>query len=208
MFELENALSKIVMIKRLFDIIFSFLGLIIVLPLLGLIAIMIKLDSPGPVFYQGIRVGKNEKLFKIYKFRTMGVKAEEFGISSTAADDVRLTKIGKLLRKYKIDELPQLINILKSEMSFVGPRPQVKWATNLYTKEEKAVLTIRPGLTDYAFIKFPNEAEVLWGSKDPDKDYMEKIHPEKTRLQLEYIRNRSFWIDLKIILKTIFIIIK
>lgn len=196
------------MIKRLFDIVFAVLGLLALSPIFLIIALMIKISSLGSVFYRGVRVGKDGKLFKIFKFRTMEKDAEKHGIDSTAANDPRLTKIGRFLREYKIDELPQLINILKGEMSFVGPRPQVKWATDLYSTEERIILTVRPGLTDYASLKFPNEEEILKGSQDPDKDYLQKIHPEKTRLQIEYVKNRSFWIDLKIIFKTIFTIIK
>ena len=129
--------------------------------------------------------------------------AEQMGASSTADDDPRITKIGKLLRMYKLDELPQLLNVLKGEMSFVGPRPQVEWAVALYSNEERQVLTLRPGITDYASLRFPNEGEILKGSKNPDQDYMEKIHPEKMRLSLEYVRIHSFWADMKIIFQTV-----
>ncbi len=196
------------MLKRGFDIIFSFLGLMVLAPLLLLIAFGITIGSPGPVFYRGVRVGRKGKLFKIYKFRTMIVNAEASGVSSTSLEDERITKVGKFLRAYKIDELPQLINILKGEMSFVGPRPQVKWATDLYSQKEKAILNVRPGLTDWASIKFHNEGKILSGSNDPDKDYLKKIHPEKTRLQLAYVRNQSFWVDIKIIAKTLWTIVK
>jgi len=136
------------------------------------------------------------------------MNAEKIGASSTSEDDIRITGIGRFLRKYKLDELPQLINVLKGEMSFVGPRPQVKWAVDLYTPEERKVLTVRPGITDYASVQFPNEGEILKGSADPDKDYMQKIHPEKMRLSLEYVKMQSFWIDTKIILQTIIKVIK
>ncbi|PJC28775.1 hypothetical protein CO053_02875 [Candidatus Shapirobacteria bacterium CG_4_9_14_0_2_um_filter_40_11] len=191
------------MVKRLFDIIFSFFGLIIVFPILGVIAVLIKISSPGPVFYKGERVGRYGKLFKIYKFRTMISDAEKAGIWSTSVNDPRLTKIGKFLKKYQIDELPQLINVLKGEMSLVGPRPQVPWAVELYNEEEKTLLNLQPGMTDWASLWNFHEGEILKGSKDADKDYLEKIHPEKMRLALEYARHHSFWIDLKIILKTI-----
>ena len=191
------------MVKRLFDIIFSFFGLIIVFPILGVIAVLIKISSPGPVFYKGERVGRYGKLFKIYKFRTMISDAEKAGIWSTSVNDPRLTKIGKFLRKYQIDELPQLINVVKGEMSLVGPRPQVPWAVELYNEEEKTLLNLQPGMTDWASLWNFHEGEILKGSKDADKDYLEKIHPEKMRLALEYARHHSFWIDLKIILKTI-----
>ena len=191
------------MVKRLFDIIFSFFGLIIVFPILGVIAVLIKISSPGPVFYKGERVGRYGKLFKIYKFRTMISDAEKAGIWSTSVNDPRLTKIGKFLKKYQIDELPQLINVLKGEMSLVGPRPQVPWAVELYNEEEKTLLNLQPGMTDWASLWNFREGEILKGSKDADKDYLEKIHPEKMRLALEYARHHSFWIDLKIIFKTI-----
>lgn len=190
------------MTKRIFDLIFSVLGIIIFSPLFLTMAILIKLDSRSPVFYRGARIGRNGKLFRIYKFRTMVTDAEKCAVSSTPENDPRLTKIGKFIRKYKVDELPQLFNIFKGEMSFVGPRPQVEWAVKTYNEEEKLLLTVRPGVTDYASIKFYNEDEILRGSKDPDKDYMAKIHPGKMRLGLEYIRNHSILIDIKIILKT------
>jgi lipopolysaccharide/colanic/teichoic acid biosynthesis glycosyltransferase len=190
------------MLKRLFDIIFSLIGLTILFPLFVLIALRIKFDSKGPIFYRGVRVGRGGEPFKIYKFRTMVLEAEVSRPSSTPDDDLRITKVGKFLRRYKLDELPQLINVLKDEMSLVGPRPQVPWAVELYNQEEKAILNLKPGITDYASIRFPNEGEILRGSPDPDKEYLEKIHPEKTRLQLEYVRHASLAEDLKILAKT------
>jgi len=191
-------------VKRLFDIIFSFLGLIIASPLLFLIAILIKISSPGPVFFRGERVGKNGRKFRIYKFRSMVKEAEKMGGPSTAADDPRLTKIGKFLKRYQLDELPQLINVLKGEMSFVGPRPEVPLYVDMMSEEErKTILSVRPGMTDWASLWNFHESEVLKGSPDPEKTYMEKIRPEKIRLQLKYVKNRSFLLDLKIILKTI-----
>ena len=192
------------MFKRLFDILLSFIGSIFLVPLLSLIAVLIKKEDGGPVFYRGERVGRQRKRFRIYKFRTMEIDADKLGASSTSEDDPRITRVGRFLRKYKLDELPQLINVLKGEMSFVGPRPQVPWAVELYTEEQKALLSVRPGVTDYASIRFSNEAEILLGSADPDRDYLEKIAPEKIRLGLEYVRHHSLWIDLKIILATIF----
>jgi len=192
------------MIKRLFDVIFSFFGLILVSPLLLLLAILIKLDSPGPIFYRGKRVGKDGKEFRIFKFRSMVENAEELGGSSTAADDPRLTKIGKFLKKYQLDELPQLINVLKGEMSLVGPRPEVKMYVDMMTDEErKTILSIKPGMTDLASLWDFHEGEILRGSPDPEKTYQEKIRPTKIKLQLEYVKNRSFLLDLKIILKTV-----
>ncbi|MEW6409354.1 MAG: sugar transferase [Nitrospirota bacterium] len=167
------------------------------------ISILIKKEDKGPVFYRGVRVGRYGKSFMIFKFRTMVINAEKIGGSSTADDDPRITRIGKFLRRYKLDELPQLINVLKGEMSLVGPRPQVPWAVELYSEEEKLLLSIRPGITDYASIKFKNESEILKGSTEPDKDYLEKIAPEKLRLGLEYVKKKSLWVDLKIIFATI-----
>ncbi|MFH1462556.1 MAG: sugar transferase [bacterium] len=191
--------------KRLFDIVFSFLGLILVSPLLLLIAFLIKVGSKGPVFYRGARIGKEGRPFRIFKFRTMVDKAEKLGGPSTAGDDPRLTKIGKFLKKFQFDELPQLINVLKGEMSLVGPRPEVKTYVDMMTDEERrTILSVLPGMTDLASLWNFHEGEILKGSLDPEKAYMEKIRPEKIRLQLEYVKNRSFLLDLKIILKTIF----
>jgi len=194
--------------KRLFDVISALVGIIVLSPGLCLIAVLIKMGDGGPVFYRGERVGRGGRLFRIYKFRTMVVNAESMGASSTSEDDPRITRIGKCLRKYKLDELPQLINVLKGEMSIVGPRPQVQWAVDLYSPEEREILCVRPGITDMASIRFANEEEILRGSADPDKDYMEKIHPEKMRMSLEYVRNRSFAGDMKVIGLTIGAILK
>lgn len=196
------------MLKHILDFVFALFGLILLSPILLTISLLIKLNDRGPSLYKGVRAGYKGKPFKMLKFRTMVLNAEKIGASSTADDDSRITRVGKFLRKHKLDELPQLINILKGEMSFVGPRPQVKWAVDLYNNEEKQILNVRPGITDYASLKFPNEGEILKGSKNPDKDYMEKIHPEKTRLQLKYVKKHSLWIDLKIILKTFITVIK
>jgi lipopolysaccharide/colanic/teichoic acid biosynthesis glycosyltransferase len=191
------------MLKRTFDVLLSLIGVILLAPVLAPTAICIKKEDNGPIFYRGIRIGKHGKPFRIFKFRTMLVDAEKVGGSSTGDDDTRITKVGKHLRKYKLDELPQLINVLRGEMSFVGPRPQVQWAVSLYSEEEKGILSVRPGITDYASVKFSNEGEILRGTKDADKVYMEKIHPEKIRLGLEYVNQRSFLTDMKVILKTI-----
>jgi len=192
------------MAKRLFDVIFSFLGLIILLPLLLVIAVIIKITSPGPVFYRGERVGKDGKVFRIFKFRTMVANADKIGGFSTAGDDPRLTKVGKFLKRFQLDELPQLINVLKGEMSLVGPRPEVPFYVNMMTEEErKIILSIKPGITDWASLWNFHEGEVLRGSADPEKDYMEKIRPKKLRLQIKYVKERTFWTDIKIILKTI-----
>lgn len=188
--------------KRLFDLVVSFIGLGVSLPLIVLIALLIKLDSKGPVFYRGERVGQFGKRFKIFKFRTMFENPDQIGASSTADDDPRITKVGSFLRKYKLDELPQLINVLKGEMSFVGPRPQVPWIVDLDRKNYEVVLTVRPGIADYAFVLLPSEGEVLRGSKDPDGDYLRLLHPEKMRLSIDYVLNRSFWVDMAIFIDT------
>ena len=190
------------MIKRLFDIVFSFLGIIILSPFLILAAILIKIDSSGPVFYRPLRVGKNGKKFRVFKFRTMVENAEKLGGPSTAFEDVRMTKIGKFLRRYKADELPQLINILKSEMSVVGPRPQVEEYTSKYTGEQKLILSVKPGLTDYASIEFINLDKIL-GDENVDEKYRREIEPRKNELRLKYAKEHSFWIDLKIIFRTV-----
>jgi lipopolysaccharide/colanic/teichoic acid biosynthesis glycosyltransferase len=188
--------------KRAFDVVVSLTALVILSPILIVIAIAIRLESRGPVLYAGRRVGKDGKSFSMYKFRTMVVNADKIGGSSTPDDDPRITACGKFLRRHKLDELPQLFNVLLGSMSIVGPRPQVEWAVNLYTPEQRQVLTVRPGITDYASVRFPNEGEILKGSTDPDRDYMEKIHPEKMRLSLEYVRRRSFATDLSVIAQT------
>lgn len=196
------------MLKRLFDIVFSLLGLILVSPVLLGLSILIKREDDGSVFYRGVRVGRYGKLFKIFKFRTMVVNAEKVGGSSTADDDPRITKIGKFMRKHKLDELPQLINVLNGEMSFVGPRPEVQHYVNIYTNEEKAILNVKPGITDWASMWNSDEGAILAGSTDAEKTYMEKIRPEKIRLQLKYVKERSFWVDVIIVFQTLFKLIK
>ncbi len=191
------------MVKRAFDIVFSATVLVMLAPLMAAIAMLIKLGSHGPVFYCGERVGLAGKRFRIFKFRTMAVNADKIGGSSTPEDDPRITRIGRFLRKHKLDELPQFLNVLMGDMSMVGPRPQVAWAVDLYTEEEKALLSVRPGITDYASIKFHNEGEILRGSPDPDQFYLEHLAPEKTRLGLVYVRNHSLPIDCWIILMTL-----
>lgn len=192
------------MLKRLFDIIFSFLGLIIISPFLLIVALLIKTDSKGPVFYRGERIGRFGKPFRIFKFRTMVENADKIGGPSTASDDPRLTRIGNFLKKYQIDELPQLINVLKGEMSLVGPRPEVKTYVDMMTEEEKKIiLSVPQGMTDIASLWNFHESEVLKGSPDPEKTYIEKIRPKKIRLQMEYVKNRSFLLGFKLIIKTI-----
>ena len=195
------------MAKRVFDIVAAAVGLLFLSPFLFFIALRIRREDSGPVFYRGERVGLHGKPFRIFKFRTMVVDAERLGASSTSDDDQRITSIGKFLRKYKLDELPQLINVLIGDMSLVGPRPEVKKFTDMYTNEEMAILSVRPGITDWASIWNSDEGAILAGNTDPDRDYLEKIRPEKIRLQLKYVREQSFWTDIKIIFLTLKIII-
>ncbi len=192
------------MIKRLFDFLVSFLAILFLAPLFCIIAVLIKFDSRGPIFFRQMRVGQYGKPFMILKFRTMTISSNQNGPTSTSNDDSRITRIGKYLRQYHLDELPQLVNILKGEMSIVGPRPQVPWAIELYNIEEKVILNVRPGLTDWATIWVGDEGERLRGSLDPDKDYLQKIWPEKRKRQLEYVRNHSLLVDLSIIFITFY----
>jgi len=193
--------------KRAFDLVISLCGLLFLSPILLAIALAIKRHDGGPILYWGVRVGRYGKLFRLAKFRTMVLNADKIGGFSTAADDPRITRIGKVLRKYKLDELPQLINVFKGEMSLVGPRPEVQYYVDMFTVEEGAILSVRPGMTDWASLWNSDEGAVLAGSPDPEKAYMEKLRPEKIRLQLEYVKKRSFWIDLTILLQTLGVII-
>jgi len=189
--------------KRVFDIVTSLLGIVFLGPLIVGIAAMIKGKDPGPIFYRGERIGLFGKPFRIFKFRTMVVNAERIGGPSTSDDDSRITRVGKWLRRYKLDELPQLINVLIGDMSIVGPRPEVKRYMDMYTEEEKAILTVRPGITDWASIWNSDEGAVLAGAEDPEKAYMELIRPKKLKLQMKYVREQSLRVDLKIIFLTI-----
>src|SRR3989344_4838370 len=193
------------MMKRLFDIAFSLLGLMVAWPVILVVSVLVVVTSPGPVLYFGTRIGKHGKPFKMYKFRTMVINAEALGGPSTAADDKRLTKIGNFLKKFQLDELPQLLNVLKGDMSFVGPRPEVKMYIDMMTEQDRnIILSVRPGMTDLASLWNFHEGEILKGSADPEKTYMEKIRPEKIRLQIKYVKEKSFLGDLKIIFQTIF----
>ncbi len=192
------------MAKRIFDFFVSLIGLIVFFPFFLIIGLLIKLDSRGPVFYRGIRVGKGGKEFKIYKFRSMVYNAEKVGGPSTAGDDARVTKIGQFIRRYKLDEFSQLINVLKGEMSLVGHRPEVPAYVNMLSDEEREIIfSVRPGITDWASLWNMHEEEILKGSTDPEKTYLEKIRPEKTRLQIKYVKERNFFKDIEIILQTI-----
>jgi len=189
--------------KRLFDIISSFIFLLLLSPLLIIFSIWIIIDSKGGIFYGQSRVGRNNKDFKMFKFRTMRPGSDAKGLLTVGDRDPRVTNAGHLLRKTKLDELPQLINILKGDMSVVGPRPEVRKYVELYNAEQMQVLNVRPGLTDYASLEYINESEILGKSSDPDRTYIETIMPAKLELNLRYINERSFGGDLKIILNTI-----
>jgi lipopolysaccharide/colanic/teichoic acid biosynthesis glycosyltransferase len=193
--------------KRLFDILFSFIGLILLQPLFAVIAIMIKVDSAGPVFFRQGRVGKDFRRFVIYKFRTMVVDAEKKGLHITSGGDNRITGAGRILRKFKIDELPQLFNVLKGDMSFVGPRPEVIKYVERYKDDYERILSIKPGITDISSMTFRNEESILQGVDDPEHYYVHVLLPEKMRLAQEYIQHASFSYDVKLILKTLLKII-
>jgi lipopolysaccharide/colanic/teichoic acid biosynthesis glycosyltransferase len=189
--------------KRIFDLIASAIGLLILSPIFAIVAIWIKLDSSGPILFKQTRVGYQGQPFQICKFRTMVVNAEAIGTQITTGGDPRITKIGKFLRKYKLDELPQLFNVLMGEMSLVGPRPEVPKYVNLYNSEQKKVFQVRPGITDLASLEFRNENELLVGKDNAEEFYIQEIMPRKLLLNLEYIDRVSLLFDLKIIAKTI-----
>ena len=191
------------MLKRTFDVVASALGLLVFSPLLLAVALWVKLDSPGPVFYRGKRGGRNNVPFGIYKFRSMVMNADKIGGSSTSGEDPRVTKSGRFIRKYKIDELSQLLNVLSGDMSLVGPRPEITAYTDKYEGEFLEIMRVRPGITDWASIWNADEGGVLAGAKDPDRAYEILIQPTKLQLQLRYVRTRTFLSDLKIILYTV-----
>jgi lipopolysaccharide/colanic/teichoic acid biosynthesis glycosyltransferase len=198
----SKSAKKIIVLKIIFDFIAALCALLVLWPLLLIISILIRTDSRGPIFYRGVRTGLHGKPFRIYKFRTMVIDAEKIGGPSTALNDPRLTRIGKFLRKYKLDELPQLINILIGDMSFVGPRPQVEYYTRSYSDEEKIILSVRPGLTDYASIHFI-DLDAILGDENVDEKYSREIEPLKNRLRIKYARQNNLFIDMKIILMTL-----
>lgn len=194
-------------LKRTFDIVVSLLGLTVLLPIFIVIAVIIKLDSKGPVFFRQVRVGKDGREFKIFKFRTMVTNAEKKGMQITVDKDNRITKSGWFLRKYKIDELPQLINVALGDMSFVGPRPEVPKYVATFNKKQKIILKIKPGITDIASIHYRDESSLLSKSLDPEKIYIEEILPKKIELNLKYIEKMSMTYDILLILKTIYKVI-
>jgi lipopolysaccharide/colanic/teichoic acid biosynthesis glycosyltransferase len=189
--------------KRLFDVIVSFVFLILLLPLFLIIAIAIKADSKGSVFYLQKRVGKDFREFRMFKFRTMKPGSDKGGLLTIGRDDQRITAAGKSLRRYKLDELPQLINVFTGQMSLVGPRPEVKKYVDLYNNEQKKVISIKPGITDLVSIRFFNENEIISRYANPEEGYIKEVMPEKLRLNLEYIRNQNFFSDLGILFKTL-----
>jgi lipopolysaccharide/colanic/teichoic acid biosynthesis glycosyltransferase len=192
------------MMKRMFDIVGAGLALIALAPLFALVALLIKLDSAGPILFKQERVGKGFRPFLIYKFRTMVKDAPRLGASITYGSDSRITRTGRILRKIKLDELPQLINVLKGEMSLVGPRPEVREYVELFRADYTAILTVRPGITDLASIKYRDEAAFLGAAADPERQYVTHVLPDKIQLAKDYLRETSFFFDLSLMLKTIF----
>ena len=191
------------MIKRLFDIIFSLAGIVFLFPVLIIVSILIKIDSSGPVFFLQKRVGLNGDIFKIIKFRTMRVNHNN-SLTITLENDVRITRIGKLLRKYKIDEIPELINVLIGDMSFVGPRPDVPGYADLLKGNNRNILKLRPGITSRASIKYANEEQLLLDQQDPIAYNNDVIFPDKVKMNLNYYKNNNIWIDIKIIFATLY----
>ena len=193
------------MSKRLFDLLCSSCGLLLLAPAFLVLAVAIKLNSPGPVFYRGVRVGLHGHPFKIYKFRSMVTDAEKKGAASTSNTDMRVTAVGHFIRKFKFDEFSQLINVFLGDMSLVGPRPEVQKFVDMYTEEEKIILTVRPGITDWSSIKFHNEGDIIEASgiADADEAYAKLIRPEKLRLQMKYVKERTLLIDVMIVINTI-----
>ena len=190
------------MVKRLFDIVASGCGLLVLSPLFVVLAIWIKFDSKGPVFYRQVRVGRNNKDFKLFKFRSMRVGADKQGLITVGGHDPRITRSGYFIRKYKLDEFPQLINVFIGDMSLVGPRPEVRKYVDMYTPEQMRVLSVRPGITDLASIRYRNENELLEQAENPDEYYEQVIMQDKLRINLEYVENHSFWNDIKLIFMT------
>ena len=192
--------------KRAFDILCSFLGLTVLSPVLLVVSVLVAVTSPGGVFFRQERIGKDGKPFRIFKFRSM--RKENAGLKITTGNDSRITPVGRFLRKSKIDELPQLINVLVGDMSFVGPRPEVADYVNLYTPYQRQVLLVRPGITGLASIRFRNENDLLTASDDPNRTYVEQIMPRKIDLDLEYIPHASVFYDIKLIFQTFAVVIK
>lgn len=188
--------------KRLFDILASGVGLICLSPLFAVLAVWIKCDSRGPVFYRQVRVGKGNRDFRLFKFRSMRPDSDKLGLITVGGHDPRVTRSGYYIRKYKLDEFPQLINVFKGDMSLVGPRPEVRKYVDMYTPEQMRVLSVRPGITSLASIRYRNENEILAKADDPDRCYIEKIMPDKLAIDLEYVDKASLWNDIKLIFST------
>ena len=193
---------------RFFDFILSLVGLVVLAPIFIVLAILIKIDSKGPVFYKQVRVGQNGIDFGLFKFRSMVVDADKKGLITVGGRDPRITRSGYFIRKYKLDELPQLINVLLGDMSLVGPRPEVRKYVKLYTDEQQKVLSVKPGITDYASIEYMDENEILGKSNDPEKTYIEEIMPEKIKYNMKYINNKNLFEYFKIILLTVLKIVR
>lgn len=189
--------------KRLFDIFASGLGLICLSPLFSVLAVWIKCDSKGPVFYRQVRVGKDNRDFRIFKFRSMRPDSDKGRLITVGGHDPRVTRSGYYIRKYKLDELPQLINVFIGDMSLVGPRPEVRKYVDMYSPEQMRVLDVRPGITSLASLRYRNENEVLAMAEDPDKAYVEQVMPDKLRIDLEYVEKASLWTDIRLILSTL-----
>lgn len=194
--------------KRLFDIVASGLGLIALSPLFLVLAVWIKFDSPGPVFYRQVRVGRHNRDFRIFKFRSMRVGADKGSLVTIGGHDPRITRSGYFIRKFKLDEFPQLINVFRGEMSLVGPRPEVRHYVDYWTPEQMHVLDVRPGITDPASIKYRNENELMEKAEDPEQYYIEVIMQEKIKLYLEYVNHHTFWGDIGLIFQTLWSIVK
>lgn len=197
----KSSLSKH-SVKRIFDIVTSGCGLLVLSPVFFILSIWIKLDSKGPVFYRQVRVGRNNKDFKLFKFRSMRVGSDRKGLITIGGHDPRVTRSGYYIRKYKLDEFPQLINVFFGDMSLVGPRPEVHKYVDIYTPEQMHVLDVRPGITSLASIRYRNENDILAAAEDPDKCYIEKVMPAKLAIDLEYTANHSFFYDIKLIFMT------
>lgn len=190
------------MLKRAFDIVASGLGLVVLSPVFAILALWIKSDSKGPVFYRQVRVGKDNKDFRVFKFRSMRPDSDKLGLITVGGRDPRVTRSGYYIRKYKLDELPQLINVFKGDMSLVGPRPEVRKYVDMYTPEQMEVLSVRPGITSLASIRYRNENDILAAAEDPDRCYVEQVMPDKLAIDLEYVRKASLWNDIKLIFTT------
>lgn len=188
--------------KRLFDIVASGLGLICLSPLFLILAVWIKADSKGPVFYRQVRVGKGNRDFRLFKFRSMRPDSDKLGLITIGGHDPRVTRSGYFIRKYKLDEFPQLINVFKGDMSLVGPRPEVRKYVDMYSPDQMRVLSVRPGITSLASIRYRNENDILAAADDPDQCYIETVMPDKLAIDLEYVDRATFWNDIKLIFST------